>query len=1108
MCSLSPEPRQPSFRIAARMKPKYSFMQKGLRDYGLCHPLPQRFGLVHKPELAARTLTRPSQKTLPPTLVKKKQRRRRSNHTQVIEIVDSDGDDVQPMPAPNQKCKNSLPTAGEDSEDEGSRYNIQSSQSPESKLSHKVSGDLTLLQPGTEFRDNRKDRESMAAFRRDMNHMDLYHGAPTQIIQPESTLWVPPRTPVRPPKSLVGRGKALEGPDAGVVLVEATPEEAPSSSLDSDFDLSTQLYEHPMLTAHGLVINKTYGLLICHHCEQAITPHAITYHLNQGIGMGVPSPTIAEMERIAQKQNVPYKTYPTIDTCNGPVTAIAGLKIQRKTGCPRCMYTASATHVRQHMINICKCPLTPPLKNVTCQVLNEGAANSSIRIIPPPIPQPTQTLEAMRLREFQTFDPLHVDLSTSPDDSRLLSPWILRTRFHTLAEGRDVDKLRELVSLPSETELHLRGLGKAVLQYFQECESLLDDTDPFVLQIFNTSDVDKDGINHTPLHNHHQPEPTLQAYSLPITHLVSSIIRQGFDDFKLPTSAEVIKAVKSLKRLIDSAHLHDLFISLWLQRWPWTKEKPFADPTICFLGLYTIKKDGSFSQPKDVMGVIAKLCRALRLTVLRQAHEFAEQQGLTILDVYTQYEPWLVESKPSTFQSLRFYQHYATSLAYGTISPPTYLMTFMNKIEKKVVKLVEDDILCGLDLHARISDPADNLQSTEPGYSFLTDSRNDFYDSHLTLVEKFLTGDTAKRRFFRPIPGTTQDALNVSEALNWLEKLAECEGLLALLIEMRSGSPIRLTELTSTLARNTRYRSRNLFAIGNHTVLIRQYNKTSNNEQADRLIPHSLSSFDADILAQIHLLARPFAAFLASKLYPNDPEVSRMYLEQLFMDLGKAFTSRKLSDLMGRETLAVFLFRITISMWRHIATAWRTKLCAPTDVDEDLTSVMKQFQAQQSGHTLATEQRIYGLSPDVIEGISDATIQLYLKVSTEWQMRLQVVPGGHVLTYREAMMDNFDSLVKAELLKLFPARSGGEGATNDQTLQLLQQLVVKQSHNQEVLIGKIDQLQKEMSTLKKAIADGSVQTLQLSGPSVGDTLVEASSNPPHSSCRNFLSYNP
>ncbi|RXW12456.1 hypothetical protein EST38_g13400 [Candolleomyces aberdarensis] len=426
-------------------------------------------------------------------------------------------------------------------------------------------------------------------------------------------------------------------------------------------------------------------------------------------------------------------------------------------------------------------------------------------------------------------------------------------------------------------------------------------------------------------------------------------------------------------------------------------------------------------------------------------------------------------------------------------------MIFFNTIEKKVVRLLEDDVLRGLDCYANTKNAADNLQSTDKGYSFLADSSNDFYQSRLSLGAQLLDNDRVKARFFHVIPGTTELTLNVKEALNWLQKLAECEALLALLIEMRSGSPIRLTELMSTLATNTRYRTRNLFAIGKHTVLVRQYNKTSNNDQADRLIPHALSSFDADVLAQIHLLARPFASFLASKVFSGDPEVARMYVERLFMDIGKAFTSRKLSDLMGKETLLVFLFRMTISMWRHIATAWRTKLCEPTDVDDEISSLMKQVQAQQSGHSLATEQRIYGLSPDVIEGISDANVQLYVQVSVEWQKRLQVVPGGLDLTYREAMMDNFDSLVEAGVIK-FGADRGGKaiaGSSKDETIQLLQQLVIKQSHTHEVLVGKLGVLHEEVTALKKALLNGTNRPLQRLGSSAVDTLVN-SPHPPNS----------
>jgi hypothetical protein len=282
----------------------------------------------------------------------------------------------------------------------------------------------------------------------------------------------------------------LEGSEGGNVLVDPTPEEPPGSVDSVAHCYSDQFQRNPTLSLYGLVVNKRYQLLICHHCDQAITPHAVTHHLNQTMGLGVSSSVITDIQQVATSFGVPFKQYPTIDMSNGPITAIAGLKIQKKHGCPQCLYTAAHGTIRRHMKDVCKCRDIPPLKDVQCQVLNEGAANTSLRILPPPTPEYTLGVHEALVRQFEEFNPFYDDLPTSPEDSRLISPWILRTRFHTLSEGRETSKCRALVSLPTEEETNLQGLGKAVTRYFEECSSLINDTDPFVLQLVNSSDMD------------------------------------------------------------------------------------------------------------------------------------------------------------------------------------------------------------------------------------------------------------------------------------------------------------------------------------------------------------------------------------------------------------------------------------------------------------------------------------------------------------------------------------------------------------------------------------------------------------------------------------------
>jgi hypothetical protein len=59
-------------------------------------------------------------------------------------------------------------------------------------------------------------------------------------------------------------------------------------------------------------------------------------------------------------------------------------------------------------------------------------------------------------------------------------------------------------------------------------------------------------------------------------------------------------------------------------------------------------------------------------------------------------------------------------------------------------------------------------------------------------------------------------------------------------------------------------------------------------------------------------------------------------------------------------------------------------------------------QAQQSGHSRRTENRVYGLSPDAMAGAPEDLLPLFLDASTDWQVACKVVPGGLGLTYSQA----------------------------------------------------------------------------------------------------------
>ncbi|KAJ2911712.1 hypothetical protein MD484_g8699, partial [Candolleomyces efflorescens] len=886
--------------------------------------------------------------------------------------------------------------------------------------------------------------------------------------------------------SASGRGlnMDIEG-SPGNILVEPTPESPQHAPIEP---YSPRLVHDPLLSEYNLAVNEKYRLFVCTLCQEAVTLKSLANHLRRTEGFRLSDGVLKEIEGIGLKHHV-LSAYPNLSQTS-PIEAIDGLKVSYKAGCPLCMYTASGKKVREHIAR--RHPeisgKEAPLSNVPCQMLNQGAAHSDIRILPPSDPIHMLSLEDSVIQDFEAHTPYTDDTLQPPTDSRLITPWILRTGFHNYTRGRDASKLRSLIDLPQPRETSTSHIRKLVGDYLQEATALIPNTDYFVRQKLNTFEPES-GLNHTPLHVHHQHATTVENYAIPITRLVSALIRGGFDDFHLPTSPDVQAALQSLQSSPTTDHLHSLFLSLWTRVWNPSKEDAFPDPTICFLALSTVRADGTFSPAKDVTGIIAKLTRAIQLTILRQMHNLvALGEVRDLANAYERFEPFLIETQPSSFQTLRFFQHFATSIAMQTISLPRIIwpdreagdfshMLYMGQkislqqlkhligtLEEKIRRIWEQEVLLGLDLHVPVGVPADNLRLSERNYSFINDPKNDFDKYKHALGAQIFRHPMLKNQFFRTIDTTKEVVYNIPGIRKWLRSLAQVEALLLLSIEMKSGAPVRMTELASTLACNIDTRTRNLYAIGRNIVIVSQYTKNTNNEQMDRVIPHALAAFDADMLVQIHAIARPLASFLAPHAFPSDPSVARMYLERLFMDLGEPFTTAVISKLMAEESLLIILWAMTISDYRQLAVGFRNAICLPSDIDEEDGKIMRVIHAQQSGHSLATEKRIYGLSPDLVEGISEITINLYINSSKEWQVRLGIVPSGLSLTYKEASMPNFPRLVREGAINLFPnRREPSAQPENSELVPFLRQLVSNQSQFHQELLEKITFLEEKIN---------------------------------------------
>jgi hypothetical protein len=349
----------------------------------------------------------------------------------------------------------------------------------------------------------------------------------------------------------------------------------------------------------------------------------------------------------------------------------------------------------------------------------------------------------------------------------------------------------------------------------------------------------------------------------------------------LPLSIPLQSAVSAFVKAKDLDSLQLVLQQLFFVEWSPTAQCPFPDPTLCFLAFINIKKKGEFSNPKDVTPDISKLTRLVRLCAISHYHSLVAQ-GVDSNSAWDRIKLFVREHTSYTFSSLMSLQHYASSLAYAHQAFPDVvwvnaenddytamlykghpvsvngLRNVVQKIESSLLKLFHEDIIFDSSIRVDYSYPiCDSLRNSEAGYSFISDPRNDFHHHRGILANHIFSDARLSEEFTFSTSAGLQ--LNHIRVRQWLSCLAEVEALTLLGVELTSGAPMRMTEIASTLARNTTTRTRNLMVAGPHVTIIGQYSKTSNNQQRDKILPHGVSSFFSDLLIQIHTHVRPLA---------------------------------------------------------------------------------------------------------------------------------------------------------------------------------------------------------------------------------------------------------
>ncbi|KAJ7110415.1 hypothetical protein C8R44DRAFT_883572 [Mycena epipterygia] len=604
---------------------------------------------------------------------------------------------------------------------------------------------------------------------------------------------------------------------------------------DPTFELvSWGITTTPLLRSVGLAINREIKLFVCLQCENAQTADSVLGHiLSHNAGRLQPN-VKQEILDITTGANI-VSAYPTwaSELSTEPRPQITGIRLKTGlSGCTDCGYTANLKKVQDHLKKPGH-PLSgkPPLTDLMAQVLNSGTTRVNIRVVPRPEEEVSDVPVLDFIARFKSFEWRDHRPAEIPN-TRMISPWLMRTRWHEhiLPYRPHSAELREFVAIPTSHD-PLAALHESVTQYFSWATALIDGTDELVLQKLNSKNPDKDGINNTPLHAHHQKD-TLRGYALVISHFLAGLLRTSLH-YKFPTLMELEHALTVFLAVgleVDKQPaLHSGLMALWKTQWPASPECHFPDPTMCFLTLFSFKESGTFADPTETTGPIARLCRGIQLVMLKEIHRLVDSgECPTQMAAFDLVRPFIVEKEMSTFNSLMSLQHYASALAFQTMSYPNIWWVDRENWTELLYKgnhitLVQLGQIF-TELEVKIIDfgvLAENLGNTDTGYSFLHDVSNPFHTLKYAFADALLARPDIMAKFVT-VDSAGNERPNMVFCRQWLMGLAELEGLVMLDTDMISGGPARGTELAAMLAKNGELRGRNLRALGRFLSIVKK----------------------------------------------------------------------------------------------------------------------------------------------------------------------------------------------------------------------------------------------------------------------------------------------
>ncbi|KAJ1552962.1 hypothetical protein HK405_009402, partial [Cladochytrium tenue] len=425
-----------------------------------------------------------------------------------------------------------------------------------------------------------------------------------------------------------------------------------------------------------------------------------------------------------------------------------------------------------------------------------------------------------------------------------------------------------------------------------------------------------------------------------------------------------------------------------------------------FLMLASVGEGGVLSEPELVRHMAAPLVYLCRMTVVHAINGLRDMPNVKYTEQYMVHINIVHETANNAFSAVMDTVRLAKAMSGDSSRVPALLWTVHNgwpvydsvevggctvtlealadgvHMALESARGMLDELLHGVDhsrlLPARITD---DLQNSSPGYCFLADPANAALAAASCTVVKHMAatgyvecGVNGGWEWSRP------------RLLSWSQRAVQLLDRLLVLIHVTAGQPARGEELAVLRVRNTSHTARSIMVMSGRTVaLVQQYAKTRSVTGQDRYILRFLHCDVGELLLKYLVLVRPVETLASQVLHGEEAATAHQHM--LFTSRGQPASGKHVRDVFAREFKVCFRADISITQYRHIATAFMHHHLKLADL-----AANDGLLDEQAGHTAHIAASVYGRSQIDLQRIDRYSAAEFQVASTRWQMLLGMKP--------------------------------------------------------------------------------------------------------------------